>query len=72
MKAHIKVNVDPTAKGMWEVVVPGRGDRIVCATLQEAVRAGQRYAARRQPCELVVHDAYHRVVRRELSSPSPA
>jgi hypothetical protein len=39
---------------------------VSCATLDDAKRVAYRRAADRPPCELIVRDAYHRVVDREL------
>jgi hypothetical protein len=44
-----------------------------CETLDEARRVAYRQAAECLPCELVVHDAYHRViVDEQLSAPHQA
>ena len=61
-----RVRVDLSPRGAWEVVLPERVDRLRCKTLQEASRMAHRLAAARRPCELIVHDAYHRVVEHEL------
>jgi hypothetical protein len=47
-------------------VLPGEPDRVTCDTLDEARRVGCLCAAQRHPCELVVRDAYHRVLHREF------
>lgn len=60
------VRVDINTRGGWEVALPGRSDRLTCETLEEASRLARRWAADRRPCELIICDAYHRVVRREL------
>jgi hypothetical protein len=62
------IRVDRTVGGKWEVVSPGGGERVVCPTLADAVRAGYKRVADAPECELVVRDAYHRVVRRERHS----
>jgi hypothetical protein len=49
----------------WEVTIPSRQQRVICPTFQEAARRGYQLAAKEAECEVVVHDAYHRVVRRE-------
>lgn len=49
----------------WEVAIPSRQQRLICPTFQEAARRGYQLAAQEADCEFVVHDAYHRVVRRE-------
>jgi hypothetical protein len=60
------VRVDINLRGAWEVALPDRADRVTCETREEASRVAHRCAADRQPCELIVCDAYHRVVQREL------
>jgi hypothetical protein len=60
------VRVDISARGAWEVALPDRSDHVTCQTLEEASRVAYRCALDRRPCELVVCDAYHRVVRRDL------
>jgi hypothetical protein len=66
MNAVTTVNVDPVPRGAWEVRLPGGTEHMLCPSLEEAVRIAQRCAADREGCELVVHDAYHRVLHREL------
>jgi hypothetical protein len=41
----------------------------MCGTLADARRVAYQCAARRHPCELVVCDAYHRVMQREIIDP---
>jgi hypothetical protein len=60
------VRVDISARGAWEVSLSDRGDHVTCETLEDASRVAYRYALDRPPCELIVCDAYHRVVQREL------
>jgi hypothetical protein len=60
------VRVDISISGAWEVAVSDPGERVTCETLEEASRLAHRYAADRRPSELIVRDAYHRVVHREL------
>jgi hypothetical protein len=60
------VRVDLNVRGRWEVALSDRGDRVRCETLEEASRVAYRCAAERQPCELIVCDAYHRVLHHEL------
>ena len=66
MNAATSINVDLTTRGAWEVRLPGDGEHMLCPTFDEAVRVGLRCAADGEGCELIVHDAYHRVVHREL------
>ena len=60
------VRVDISARGVWEVALPDRRERMTCETFEEARRVAHRCAADRRPSELIVCDAYHRVVHREL------
>ena len=63
-QARVRVVLSP--RGAWEVVLPERVERLRCKTLEEASRMAHGLAAARRPCELIVHDAYHRVVEHEL------
>jgi hypothetical protein len=72
VNAPAVINVDLAPGGAWEVLVPVRGERVLCSTLDDAVRMGYRYASDGEGCELVVRDAYHRVLRHELVSASGA
>jgi hypothetical protein len=60
------IRVDLDSHGRWDVALPGSPDHIKCATLAEARRLAHQYADSRRPCELVVCDAYHRVLERRL------
>lgn len=60
------VRVDHSGGGLWEIALSDQREPVVCKTLEEASRVADRCAAERRPCELVVCDAYHRVLRREL------
>jgi len=60
------VRVDPKIRGGWEVALSDQGDRVRCEPVEEASRVAYRCAAERQPCELIVCDAYHRVRHHEL------
>jgi hypothetical protein len=53
------VSIDFNPSCGWTVT--GHGETLRCRSLDEA----RRRAASTGPCELVVHDAYHRVIRRE-------
>ena len=63
------VRVDISARGAWEVALFDRGDNVTCETLEEASRLAYGFAMDRRPCELIVCDAYHRVLQRELIKP---
>jgi hypothetical protein len=60
------VRVDISVHGVWEVALSDPRERVACETLQEASRVAYRCAADRRPSELIMCDAYHRVVHREL------
>ena len=60
------VHVDHSVGGSWEIALSDQPEPVVCQTLEEAHRVADRCAADRRPCELVVRDAYHRVLRHEL------
>jgi hypothetical protein len=62
----VTVRVDRTRRGAWEVAMPDERDAVTCETLEDAERVAYLCAARRRPCELIVCDAYHRVLHRVL------
>jgi len=63
---EMTVRVDHGTGGSWEIALSDQREPLVCKTLEEASSVAYRYAANRLPCELVVCDAYHRVLRHEL------
>jgi hypothetical protein len=65
------VHVDHGVGGSWELALSDQREHVVCHTLEEASRVAYWFAADRRPCELVVRDAYHRVLRRELIKGGP-
>jgi len=74
------VNVEYNPHGAWEIGLPD-GEPLACETLEQAQRIAYLYAVERSPCELTVHDAYHRLIlhrvidaddRSEASFSSPA
>jgi len=62
----VTVRVDRTRLGAWEVAMPDEREPLTCETLEDAERVAYLCAARRRPCELIVCDAYHRVLHRVL------
>ena len=60
------VRVDLNRRGGWQIALPGEHDRVTCETLDEARRMAYLCTTHRHPCELVVCDAYHRVLSREF------
>jgi hypothetical protein len=57
---------DPQRPRGVGVVLSGQAKRITCENLDDARWIAYLYAARRRPCELILQDAYHRVLRGEL------
>ncbi len=64
-RERVQVLVERDGGAAWEVLL-GDGDRVRCETLDEARRVGYLRVAHAHPCELIVQDAYHRVLQREL------
>lgn len=62
----VTISVHRILRGRWEVLLSGRREPITCETLDEAKRVAYLTVVQSHPCELVVHDAYHRVIDREL------
>ena len=62
----VTVRVDRTRLGAWEVAMPDEREPVTCETLEDAERVAYLCAARTRPCELIVCDAYHRVLHRLL------
>ena len=60
------VRVLINARGEWEVLIPHHMRPLRCATIEEAERIAYQCASQTRPCEVNVHDAYHRVVHRQL------
>jgi hypothetical protein len=60
------IRVDLGGRGHWNVSSADPETHVVCASLDDARRVAFGRAARR-PCELVVCDAYHRVVLRQVT-----
>lgn len=63
--APITVCVLHHPRGRWEVLAPGRRGRISCETLEDARRIAYLSVAHARDCELIVRDAYNRVVEHE-------
>jgi hypothetical protein len=62
--------VDLDGHGHWDVAMSDPDTHLTCGTFDDARRVAHQRATRRRPCELVVRDAYHRVVSRELMADS--
>jgi hypothetical protein len=61
---EITVRVEMNRRGGWELTVDGEHTRIVCATLADAKRQARSIVGTR-PSELIVRDAYHRLIEHE-------
>ncbi|MGO9971937.1 MAG: hypothetical protein ACLP01_03720 [Solirubrobacteraceae bacterium] len=59
------MSVDRNRDGSWGITLPAKHDPVSCGTLGDARLAAYRLAAHWHPCEVVVFDAYHRVVHRK-------
>ncbi len=59
------VSVDRNRGGSWEITLPAKHDPISYGTLEEARLEAYRLAAHWHPCEIVMLDAYNRVVHRK-------
>lgn len=65
-RTAITVSVDPDGRGAWEVTVRNELSHVACGTLDDARKVAYRSASGRRPCELIVRDAYHRVIQRTV------
>ena len=65
------VRVGRAGPGEWQVELPDQREAITCETFDDAQRIAYLCAAQRRPCELIVRDAYHRVVRHEFLTRTP-
>jgi hypothetical protein len=63
----VTVRVEPDRRGVWKVELSDRPEPLMCHTLDEACIVAHRCAAELNPCEIIVFDAYHRVLQRELA-----
>jgi hypothetical protein len=67
----LTVRVDFGGRGGWAIALPDEPERVTCDTLEDARRVAHLWAQDRSPCEVVVCDAYHRVLYRELVARAP-
>ena len=61
---EVTVRIERDPRGGWRVAMPGGNGLPPCETLEEAQRVAYLSAPRGRVCELIVHDAYHRVLDR--------
>lgn len=50
--------------GAWEVLLPDGAQLTTCETLSAARRVARSWAQQNPPSELIIRDAYHRVMLR--------
>ena len=62
----LTVRVDFAGRRGWDIAMPEQRDRMSCQTLDDAKRLAHECAQDHSPCEVIVCDAYHRVLYREL------
>lgn len=67
----LTVRVDFSGRDGWAIVLPEESERVTCDTLEDARRVAYTWAQDRSPCEVVVCDAYHRVLYREVVARGP-
>lgn len=63
---RITVRVQHDGRGGWSVAMPNQRGQVTCETFDDARRVAYLCAAHTRPCELIIHDASHRVLHREL------
>jgi len=64
--ASFTVCVQHHARGRWEVITADGRGRISCETLEDARRIAYLTVAHAKSCELIVRDAYNRIIEHEL------
>ena len=63
----VTVHTRTDHRGDWDVELPDRSGRVTCQSIDEARSVALQYAEKAaQPCEVIVRDAYNRVMLREL------
>lgn len=65
------VRIDRRSRGGWEIEFADEPEHVICRTLADAERVAYRYASDGAPCEIIVHDAYHRVMSRQTLPHAP-
>jgi hypothetical protein len=70
------VRIDPGPAGKWMITFADRPQLVAGKSLNETIELARRLAEPRPPAELIVCDAYHRVIQRErcggAAAPEPA
>ena len=69
--APATIRVRANRRGQWEVALLGSAP-VACSTFREAREAAHRAAEGQGPCMVIVRDAYHRVLEREIIEESAA
>jgi hypothetical protein len=62
----LTVNIDSNGRGTSDVVLPGQHGDVKCETFDDARQVAYVCAAHPHLCEVVVRDAYHRLLLREF------
>jgi hypothetical protein len=62
----VTVQIRFDGRGRWAVRMPRTEGQVTCETLDDARRVAFLCAARGRSCELIVYDAYDRVMQREF------
>ena len=72
--SFVMVCVDRNDHGDWQVALPDQREPVTCETLDDARRIAYLCASHRHRCEVVVRDAYHRVLEHDYfeGAPTPA
>jgi hypothetical protein len=60
-----QVHVRHSHAGSWEIEIPGRDVHVRCESFDDARRIAYLCAAHCHPSELIVYDAYDRVMQHE-------
>lgn len=63
---RVTINVHFAGRGRWKVVFADRHRGVTCDSFDDALKVAHLMLARNGHCELIVHDAYQRVISREL------
>jgi len=61
----MNVRVQLNRRGEWEIALPDREDPVRCKSLPEARSVAHERAAQINRCEIIIYDAYYRVLYRE-------
>jgi hypothetical protein len=65
-RGPMRISVQHHPRGRWEVIMGDGREPISCETLEDARRIAYIAVAHARSCELIVRDAYNRILEREL------